>query len=185
MNQKQRDALVAHVGRMYNEEKRRIEAKKPEPPSLNNFLVAAILDGSIAYKSPEEVKQAVRNRVLKLGRGNVLVKERSRRGYGDDDVDNAVTFAAEDIFYLPAEYVFELEKYNEARATYEAALQAIAELKETIELKILIGSAESLSNLIEQAENLADLNFVGAKLTASNAPHLAVNTPIRLKELPK
>jgi hypothetical protein len=46
MNQQQRDYLIKQADRTYRKQKDALDEQEPTRPSLNNYLVAAVLDGS-------------------------------------------------------------------------------------------------------------------------------------------
>ena len=67
MNQTQREFLIKHIERRYTETVREIKERKPVKPSLNNYLVAAVLDGSFQLQEVEVLRAFIREAVLALG----------------------------------------------------------------------------------------------------------------------
>ena len=167
MNQKQRDFLISHVKRRAKLQLEEHNKKKPTPPSLNNYVVAAILDGSFEIKSNGEIHSAIKEKALRLGPGDTLIASEDnwsgrRRRHGDEERE--VTLDVEEIFILPQAYIVERKKYDEALKVWQAEADEIEEISETLELKLQIGSDESLSKLIGQADNLADVRLINRQL---------------------
>lgn len=169
MNQDQRKFLIEQIRKTYDRQKEKLRKKRPEPPSLNNYLVAAFLDNTIKFKDIEKLRREMRERVLSMGKDDVLIKDsdsrwRNRRDE-DEDVDNhSVVVSAEDLFVLPEAYINELEKYKAAREIYEREMDHLEEYRDTIIMKIQIGSNAVLDKLITQVDNMGDLNLINSRL---------------------
>lgn len=67
MNQTQRDYLIKQVEKTYRNEVGRLKKVRPEPPSLNNYLIASVLDGSFQLQDADVIKAHIRSLVLSLG----------------------------------------------------------------------------------------------------------------------
>lgn len=172
MNQDQRKFLIERVIKTYNSQTEELERKIPRPPSLNNYLVAAFLDDSVKFQPIAALKGKVKEMVLRLGSGDLLVKttENARRwhrgryiGTGEDNV-NTVELQAEDIFVVPAAYTAALKEYEAHKQAVEKEMKVLEAAKDTILLKIQIGSNEVLDRLVTQVDNMADLNIMNTQL---------------------
>lgn len=166
MNQTQRDYLIKQADRTYTKQREALDEQEPTPPSLNNYLVAAVLDGSFQLQPVESVRETIRLKVLKLGPSDALIHDEddgwsSRR---KRNTENAITLPAESLFVVPAAYLDALVIYEAAKEKWEQEKRQLEEIMETVKLKLQIGSAKSLEKLIEQADNLADLNIVNTNL---------------------
>lgn len=174
MNQTQRDYLIKQADRTYRRQSDALEEQEPTRPNLNNYLVAAVLDGSFALQPVDAVRETVRLKVLALGPSDALVDGysygRSRRKVEENE--NTVTLPAEKLFIVPIAYSEALSVYEAAKAAWKREKEQLEEIMETVKLKLQIGSAKSLEKLIEQADNLADLNIVNTNLllTTPEAP---------------
>lgn len=164
MNQTQRDFLIKQVGRTYRNQKDKLDAAKPKRPSLNNYLVAAVLDGSFQIHPIESIKAFIKQRVLQLGPDSAFIKRGDRYDPEDEKGKNVITIPAEQLFVLPLGYVDALATYDIVRAEWDAEMERIEGYKETIILKIQLGSPQVLAKLIEQVDNLADLNIINSSL---------------------
>jgi hypothetical protein len=157
MNQHQRKFLLETVESQYKKERDALRDREPKEPSLNNYLIAAVLDGTFVMKDQKLVRDAVRERVTSLGKGEALLGSRSR--YGDDEADVSITVPAALLFELP-------EGYRRAREDYERAHKAWADECSALEasigamrLKIQIGSDKALAVLVDQADTLCSMSI--------------------------
>jgi len=172
MNQDQRKFLIERVNKTYTSQSEELEKKVPKYPSLNNYLVAAFLDDSVKFQPIASLKAKVKDMVLQFGSGDLLVKteDNSRRfhrgryfGSGEESV-NTVELRAEDIFVVPAAYTASLKEYQAKKDAIEAEMKVLEAARDTILLKIQIGSNEVLDRLVTQVDNMADLNIMNTQL---------------------
>jgi hypothetical protein len=165
MNQKQREFLIKRIETTAKEMRDRLNAERPRPPSLNNYVIAAILDGSIELQPFESIQRHVKELVLRLGPSDALVNRRRDRWHDEDTaIENEITLDAEQLFILPGRYREALAEYEIARADWERRADEAEAVKETLILKIQIGSDAVLNRLIEQVDNLHDLQVVNSRL---------------------
>lgn len=145
-------------------QKRKIEeSKELKRPSLNNYLVAAFLDDSIQFADIEKLKVKMREMVLKFGTGDQLIKERSEWRSRGDEAQNTCSVIAEDLFVIPEAYIKALAEYEADKREIESKVAELEAQKDTILLKIQIGSNAVLDKLITQVDNLADLNIMNSQ----------------------
>lgn len=173
MNDNQRKFLIEKINQKYKSEKERLNASAPKKPSLNNYLIAAALDGSLEYRSMEEIKESIRQKVLNLGPGDGLLgSESGKHLYGGAKYKEVIMIEPEILFRYPANYVEAYEKYSTAMDEYSERILQLSNIRDTLEMKINLGSNRILDKLIEQADNLADLNLVNSSLilTAPDDP---------------
>lgn len=177
MNQDQRKFLIERVNKTYNKQTEELEQKISKPPSLNNYLVAAFLDDSVKFQSIASLKEKVKGMVLRFGSGDLLVSttENGRRyhrgryiGTGEEQV-NTVEFRAEDIFVVPAAYTTALKEYLSHKEKIEREMKILEAAKDTILLKIQIGSNDVLDRLVTQVDNMADLNIMNTQLLLTDS----------------
>jgi hypothetical protein len=162
MNQTQRDFLIKHITASHDKHTKELRARKPERPSLNNYLIAAILSDQFEFQPEQSIRAYIRNKVLSLGPSDALIKH--DRYHDDDEDGKLLTVAANKLLVLPADYLEAMEKYEATLTEWEAEVEKADAIKETLILKIQIGSNEVLKRLIEQADNLADLQLVNNRL---------------------
>ncbi len=165
MNQDQRKFLIQRVESTFLKQKKELEKEITVKPSLNNYLVAAFLDNSIQFNDIDKLKIKMRETVLKYGASDKLIEE--ERGRWDDTKNtkdkNLCKIIAEDLFIIPEAYLIELKKYEENKKNIEDKITQLEAQKDTILLKIQIGSNQVLDKLITQVDNLADLNIMNSQ----------------------
>lgn len=76
MNQKQREYLTGRIRDTYNEQRKTIEKERRRLPNLNNYLLAAFMDGSIEFGDLETMRRNIKQRVLDGGEKNAIVDRR-------------------------------------------------------------------------------------------------------------
>jgi hypothetical protein len=181
MNDKQRQFLVQQVAKIYDNQKNSIKAKYTKRPSLNNYIVAALIEGKLKYKDIKDVQKDVKARVIKMSTEDRLIHESSssRSGYGyygrsgDDDKgelnldDCYVKINPFDMFEIPQSYKDAYNIWLDSKRLIDKELQDLSASYDTILLKVNLGSNAVLDKLIEQVDNLAELSLVNAHLTIS------------------
>jgi hypothetical protein len=161
MNQHQRKFLLETVEKQYKTERDALRERQPQAPSLNNYLVAAVLDGSFAMRSHEAIRADIRQRVRDLGNGEALVGEKGR--FGERLSESTVQLPALLLFEKPPGYAAAREEYERKLAEWKAEVDALEAAISAMRLKVQIGSDKALEVLVEQADTLCSMS-----LTASN-----------------
>lgn len=171
MNDNQRKFLTERVNQTHKRQEEQLRKDIPIKPSLNNYLVAACLDGSLQLQDVEGLRNKIRESVLKYGKDDRLVEEDSEDDYryrNTTKPKNSVTLRAEDIFVIPEAYLKALKEYQEKKKEIDDKIKILDSQKDTIILKIQIGSNKVLDRLVEQADNLVDLSIVNSQLLLTN-----------------
>jgi hypothetical protein len=163
MNQHQRKFLLEAVERQYKEEYSSLRERKPKEPSMNNYLIAAILDGSFVMKSADTIREAVVDRVKNLGKDDAFLstirKSWSRSG---DDEDKSVSIPAGILFEMPPGYATAFAKYEAELASWEAESSALEASINAMRIKVQIGSDKALDALVEQADKLCSMSLTAS-----------------------
>lgn len=165
MTKEQRKYLSDQILKTFERERRALEEQRTPPPSLNNYLVAAFLDNTIKFADMEALKEQIRARVKKMGAGAVLIHEpRGKSRWHDDDEErNAeemhIEIPAVELFEIPAAYSEAYRKWDENRIRINAALEALTSQKDTLLLKIQIGSNTMLENFVKEVDDLGALTL--------------------------
>lgn len=164
MNQDQRKFLIERVNKTFQKQKDTIENSNTSvAPSLNNYLIAAFLDNSIQFNDIEKLKEKMRATVLKMGSSDILIKSESdhwRNRSSAKKEKHTCEVAAEDLFVIPEAYKSALAEYEKAKQEIEKKVEELEASRDTILLKIQIGSNQVLDKLVTQVDNLADLNIM-------------------------
>lgn len=161
MNQDQRKFLLERIDKTYKQQVSALNSKKPMRPNLNNYLVAAFLDNTIQLVDLDTLKSNIRTKVLKMGATETLIKESSR--WDDSSVKNKVELNAGEIFIFPEAYMKALKEYEDAIAEINEELHQLEAHRDTLTLKVQIGSNQVLDKLITQVDNLADINIMNSQ----------------------
>ena len=122
MNQDQRKFLLEQVDKTYSREREILEADMPARPSLNNYMIAAFLDGTVKFNDINILKEKMRLAVLKQGSSDTLIKEHDEYSYNynsrnnkKNDKPHTVEISAEDLFVVPAAYTKAHNEYVSAK----------------------------------------------------------------------
>jgi hypothetical protein len=161
MNQHQRKFLLEAIEKQYKTERDKLRAQAPKEPSMNNYLIAAVLDGSFVMHDQSLVRDALRERVRNLGKDESLLSSRSR--WREDDESNVVTLPADLLFELPGGYAKALEEYEVALSKWTEEMEALDAAMGAMRIKVQIGSDKALEALVDQADKICSMS-----LTASN-----------------
>ncbi len=171
MNNDQRKYLIAQVDSTCRDQINELDAQRPMHPSLNNYLIAAFLDGTVQFADLKPLKAKMKDRVMKMGREDVLIEEtdddddwRGGRRRNKSDKHNYVKLIAEEIFIIPEAYQKALKEYKDKMAEIEEKKKVLYAQAKTITMKIQIGSAATLDKLVQQIDNMADLNIINSQL---------------------
>lgn len=161
MNQHQRKFLLEEIEKLYKTERSAIIARRPKAPSLNNYLIAAILDGTAVMRPIEEIRNHIRQRARDLGKSESLVETRSQNW---SRADRETT---EDVLHLPALIMYEAppeysrlhEAYEKQSKEWEAELASLEASISAMRIKIQVGSDKALEALVDQADNICRLSL--------------------------
>jgi len=174
MNQDQRKFLIGQVSNTCREQTDDLEKQKPKQPSLNNYLIACFLDNTIEFQDLSPLKDKIRERVLKMGREDVLIEENNDENnwYSgrrkNKESKNYTKLIAEEIFVIPETYKEAFKEYQDKTAEIDDKIKTLNAQLKTIVMKIQIGSATTLDKLIAQVDNMADLNIINNQLLLTN-----------------
>jgi hypothetical protein len=164
MNKDQRKYLLDTLAAQHKAEQEKLRDRRPKEPSLNNYLVAAILDGSFRMRPSEDVRKAIRDRVRDLGRDESLVTSatnRWNRRSEDEDV-GMVNMPALLLFEEPEGYAVARKAYEEARERWDAEYMALDAAFKAMTLKVQLGSDAALKSLVDQADALCSMSLSAA-----------------------
>lgn len=168
MNQNQREYLIKEVESTCAREVEKLQGQIPERPSLNNYLVAAFLDGSAKFADIDALREKIRNQVLRFGQNDRLVEEdddgyRYRRR-GTSEHKRTVTVEAESLFVIPQAYLDAEAEYLAKRKKIESEIEKLEATKKTIVLKLQVGSNAVLDKIVMQVDNMASLELMNTQL---------------------
>lgn len=171
MNQHQRKFLLEQIEQQYKKERAALIERRPKAPSLNNYLIAAVLDGTAQLKSHETVSKAVRERVRDLGKGDAFVGPSSRSWHNrEDESEDMVSIPALLLFDEPPAYADARAKYDEALAAWRREAELLESSINAMRIKVQVGSNEALATLVNQADQLCSMSLTtSSRLLLPNA----------------
>lgn len=171
MNQTQRQFLLNAIDQQYKREHQALQKKRPPEPSLNSYLIAAILDGSFKLKSEKIIREEIRLRVRKLGKSQALISSTDtwRERHDRDEGDGMVAIPAGVLFELPDEYKKERSTYESELAEWQQKADALSASFEAMRIKTQLGSDKALSALVDEADKLCSMSLTdSSKLFITN-----------------
>ena len=163
MNQHQRKFLLEAVEKQYKAEYSTLRERKPKEPSMNNYLIAAILDGSFVMKSTATIREAVVERVKNLGKDDAFLSTHRKTwpSSGADD-GKSVSIPADILFEMPPGYAAAFAKYEAAHESWWAECAALDASIHAMRIKVQIGSDKALEVLVEQADTLCSMSLTAS-----------------------
>lgn len=164
MNQHQRKFLLDQIEKQYRKEREILNDREPEAPCLNNFLVAAILAGTVRLQPPEILKEWLGVRVRQSGTDDALIStnRRSWRASRNADEPACVTIPADVVFVLPEDFLEVQRKYEANHKQWESELAALEAAMSALRIKVQVGSDSALAPLIDQADRICHFSLVAA-----------------------
>ena len=164
MNQTQRKFLLDSIETQFKKERSALRDEKPKQPSLNNYLTAAVLDGTFRLKSEESIRAAIRKRVVNLGQKETLVEFKSDKWNREDDKeqDDQITIPADIMFDMPVGYVEAHSAWEKAYEKWEKSLESLESAFEAMKIKVQLGSDKALSALVDQADALCSMSLTAS-----------------------
>lgn len=181
MNQDQRKFLIEKVRSGADKEIEELKEGLPAEPNLNNYLVSAFLAGKIEFVPIAQLRDRMRDAILKCGStveiiaedydddnmwGKAKRRSSKRKRYQHDDGDSnfVVKIPPEELFVLPPAFLKERAEWEAERDRVEAKIKEITTMRDTVIMKIQIGSSARLDSLIMEVDSMGDLSILNAQL---------------------
>lgn len=136
--------------------------RRPSAPSLNNYLIAAILDGSAVMRSPKELQKEIREMVRDLGKSSSLTTSSSGYGSRRDDDEEHISLPALILFDPPPAYSEKLAAHEAAMKSWEEELRSLEASINAMRIKVQVGSDQALEALVEQADNICRMSLTAS-----------------------
>lgn len=170
MNKEQRRYLVDNVTSTYNAKKEELEDTIPEEPLLNNYIIGAFLDNSVKILDEKTIKANLKKVVEALGSEDFVESEsmyrrRSGRSAKDEGEWQYIKIDPEDILEMPESYKIARAEWEKKKAEVDNQIKALTAQKDSLVLRINIGSNAILDKLITQVDSLGDLDLFSNKLS--------------------
>lgn len=160
MNQAQRNFLINKI----KEQVKSMEnayGHREDPPSLNIYLLHAVMSGNFKIKSTEELKEIIRQRALQSKeREDWLVG--STGGWSNDRA--SISFKADEFFEVPEEYKKLKEEHDMRKAKMDKELSDFRLQADTLITRIQLASDKTLQTMINEIDDMGNLSLMESKL---------------------
>lgn len=166
MNQEQRKFLITKITETCRTQVKELESSIPEEPLLNNYIIGAFLDNSVKIYDSKTIKANLKSLVESLGKDD-FVDDRDGRWNGSRYVKTGPTISINPFLIMeePKNFKTAFDKWKAIESEIRAKITALESQKDTLILKIQIGSNAILDKLITQVDSLGDLNLFGEQLS--------------------
>lgn len=157
MNKRQREALCNMMQEEANE--KIYNLRKPERPTLNNYLTNKIMNGEIEIQPSEVILDLLRKKIKKYSRYDSLI-ENDYNGKG------TIKFEAESFFIIPEDFANEVNNYEIEVERIENEIQKIRDTVRALKMHIMVGSNEALTPIMQQIDAIGyggstNINLLG------------------------
>lgn len=159
MNQVQRNFLIKKIEETVKARIKALEDAKPEAPSLNNYLLHAVMSNNFDIISNEQIKELIRKMALKS-------KDRDDwmgNSWGSAS-KNKIFFNATDLFIVPEEYKKLWDEYAKERNRIEAEIGEIHIQADTLITRIQLASDKTLQTMINEVDDMGNISLMDSKL---------------------
>lgn len=163
MNQSQRNFLIKKIEDTVKAKIDSLESSKRKAPSINNYLLHAVMSGNFEIKSTEEIKAVLLQKALQAS-GN---EDWLGNHWGMAN-KSLVAFKADEIFVLPSEF----KKLQDDTIEYNKKIYSeIHQLKvqsDSLITRIQLASDKTLQKMINEVDDMGDISLFDTKLKLAN-----------------
>jgi hypothetical protein len=159
MNNQQRQYLIKKIEAS---SKIQIEALKnsiPQPPSLNIYLLHAVMSNNFEIKKTDELKEMIRQMALKA-----TEREDWMGNHWGSASKSGISFAAKDFFIVPAEFQILWDDYQKNKREAEDKIYAIHIQSDSLITRITLASDKTLQTLINEVDDMGNISLMDTKL---------------------
>lgn len=159
MNQTQRKFLIDKIQESVKSKIKAMEDGIPEAPSINNYLLHAVMSGKFEIRSTEEIRETLLKKAL-----NAKGNEDWLGNHWGMANKTLVAFRASEIFVLPAEYQIQAD---ECRAKKNLIGQQVRDLRiqaDTLITRIQLASDKTLQAMINEIDDMGNISLMDTKL---------------------
>jgi len=159
MNQAQRNFLIKKIEETIKAKVKMLEDSKPEYPSLNNYLLHAVMSGTFELQPNEEIKKILLQKAL-----NAKGNEDWLGNHWGMANKSLVAFKAEEIFIVPDEYKERAKVCREKQYELQQQINTLRIQSETLITRIQIASDKTLQKMINEVDDMGDISLIDTKL---------------------
>jgi superfamily I DNA and/or RNA helicase len=159
MNQAQRNFLIKKIEESIKNKIKALDNNKPEPPSLNNYLLHAVMSGNFNLRSTDEIKKTLTDKALKA-KGN---EDWLGNRWGMATKNN-ISFTADEIFIIPEEYKILFEQFKASTTEINQKIHDISVQGESLITRIQLASDKTLQTVINEIDDMGNISLMDTKL---------------------
>lgn len=159
MNTQQRNYLIKKIEESVKIRVDALKSSEPQPPSLSNFLLHAVMSGTFEIRSNEEIKEMIRQKAL-------TSKDRDDwmgNSWGNASKDKII-FQAKDFFIIPEEYQKRWDEYREKRKAIWDEVASIQSQADGLVTRITLASDKTLQTMINEVDDMGNISLMDTKL---------------------
>jgi len=159
MNQAQRNFLIKKIEETIKARVKALEDSKPEYPSLNNYLLHAVMSGNFELQPNEEIKKILLQKAL-----NAKGNEDWLGNHWGMANKSLVAFKADEIFVIPEEYRERARICREKQSELQEQISTLRIQSETLITRIQLASDKTLQKMINEVDDMGDISLIDTKL---------------------
>lgn len=167
MNKEQRTYLINEVKTAHEKQIKILSESIPPKPSLNTYVVAALIEGKLQFKDLEGLKAKLVRKAKTMGAGVQIVKNTSKDYRNTGPVTEYIEIEVEDLVEVPESYRQANNEHAAFKAEAEAKIEALAQNMKSLTLRLTIGSNAILDKMIEEVDAMGEMSLIGETLLLS------------------
>lgn len=162
MNQTQRKFLIDKIEKNVKQQIRILEDSIPEKPSMEVYLLHAVMSDTFDIKSKEEIKELIRQKAKST-------KDR-QKWMGSDwhRTSTQLVFNPRDIFIIPEEYERLFEEWQKKEKEIRDQVYSLRTQADTLVTRIQLASNKTLEKMISEVDDMGDISLMDTKLKLLN-----------------
>jgi hypothetical protein len=161
MNNQQRKYLVDKITAATEVQIKMLRESKPERPNLSNYLLHAVMSGTVQLRDNAHLLAVIKNKALKSTRDNWLNDRWS-------STKEEITLDVADVFVIPEDYRTICAEFEAKVRKIDEEIYALHQKKDGLVTRITLASDKTLQNLINEVDDMGNLSLVDTTLKALN-----------------
>lgn len=159
MNQTQRNFLIKKIEESVKTRIKILEDCRPKHPSINNWLLHAVLSNKFDLQPIENIKECLRQMALKAND-----REDWLRNHWGSASKSLINFLPEEIFIIPDEYKQRRDEYKTELKEIDDQIYQLRIQSDTLITRIQLASDKTLDRMISEVDDMGDISLIDTKL---------------------
>lgn len=159
MNNTQRKFLIDKIQKQVNLRIDALRYKESNCPSLNNWILHAVLSNNFELKSISEIKETLRQKALKANDRDDWLGNKWMSGNKEN-----VVFTIDQIFVVPDEYAVKRKEYDEQLKADNEEIRNLSIQADTLITRIQLASDKTLQTMINEVDDMGNISLMDTKL---------------------